>query len=153
MLLCPRNPCESLCKNLFLNIDETAESLTPFYVCNSCDTFTNFQNLNCTCGKPLKRTPLDSEVQGNNAQNAAFHRKGLNRKPRNLDSKGQGTNAQNGVFIRGSGPMFVVSNDLKILPSSTASSLMMLVELGCSDIIHLEEVTHNIGKQEDLKPL
>jgi hypothetical protein len=44
--------------------------------------------------------------------------------------------------------MFLVSDDLKILPSSMASSVMMLAESGCSALIQLEEVTHNIGKQE-----
>jgi hypothetical protein len=101
MLLRPRNPCESLLNELFLNIDDT-ESSTEFYVCDSCYKFTTFQNLNCTCGKPPNRMLriLDSEVQGNNSQN--------------------------GVFLRGSGAMFLVSDDMKILPSSKVNSLMML---------------------------
>jgi hypothetical protein len=44
--------------------------------------------------------------------------------------------------------MFLVSDNLNILPSSKVNSLMMLLELGCSDLTQLEEVTHNIGKQE-----
>jgi hypothetical protein len=124
MLLCPRNPCESLCKKLFLNIDDTAESSTQFYVCDSCYMYTTFQNLNCTCGNPP------------------------NIKPRNLDSEGQANNAQNGVFLRGSETMFLVSDNMKILPSSKVNSLMILVESECSDLTQLEEVTHNIGKQQ-----
>ncbi|PNX90353.1 30S ribosomal protein s18, partial [Trifolium pratense] len=84
MLLRPRNPWESLLKELFLNIDDT-ESI-EFFVCDSCYKFTTFQNLKCTCGK----LP--------------------NRKPRNLDSEGQGNNAKNGVFLRRSGTMFLVSD-------------------------------------------
>jgi hypothetical protein len=131
-----------------LNIDDTAESSTEFYVCNYCYTFTTFQNLNCTCGKTPKRRPLDSEFERNNAQNGVSFRKEPNRKPRYLQPKGQENNAKNEVFLRKSGPMFLVSDDLKILPCSMASSLMMLVDLGCSDFTQLEEVTHNIGKQE-----
>ncbi|KAK2432754.1 hypothetical protein QL285_018110 [Trifolium repens] len=128
MLLRPRNPCQSLCNKLFLNIDDT-ESSTELFVCDSCYTYTTFQNLNCTCGNPP------------------------NKKPRNLDSEGQGNNAQNGVFLRGSGPMFLVSDNLNILPSSKVNSLMMLVESGCSDLTKLEEVTHHIGKQQILNLL
>jgi hypothetical protein len=65
-----------------------------------------------------------------------------------LDSEVQGNNSQNGVFLRGSGAMFLVSDDMKILPSSKVNSLMMLVESGCSDLTQLEEITHNIGKQQ-----
>jgi hypothetical protein len=65
-----------------------------------------------------------------------------------LDSEGQANNAQNGVFLRGSETMFLVSDNMKILPSSKVNSLMILVESGCSDLTQLEEVTHNIGKQQ-----
>ncbi|WJX43039.1 hypothetical protein P8452_30197 [Trifolium repens] len=121
MLLRPMNPCESMCNELFMSIDDT-ESSSEFFVCDSCYKYTTLENLNCTCGKPPKRTPFGSE--------------------------GRGKNVRNGVFLRGSGPMFLVSDDLKILPSSMASSIMMLAESGCSALIPLEEVTHNIGKQE-----
>ncbi|CAJ2655909.1 unnamed protein product [Trifolium pratense] len=128
MLLRPRNPCESLLKELFLNIDDT-ESSIEYFVCSTCYKFTTFENLNCTCGNPP------------------------NKKPRNLDSESQGNNNQNGVFLRESGAMFLVSDKLKIFPSSKVNSLMMLVESGCSDFTQLEEVTHNIGKQEILNLL
>jgi c-di-AMP phosphodiesterase-like protein len=56
MLLNPRNPCESMCMKLFLNIDDTQPS-TKFYVCGFCDKFTTlrylrFSSSKCTCGKP-----------------------------------------------------------------------------------------------------
>ncbi|GAU40716.1 hypothetical protein TSUD_263660 [Trifolium subterraneum] len=60
MLLHPRNPCESLCMKLFLNIDHT-EAPDKIFVCYSCKMFTTFPNLDCTCGKPPERqTRLDS---------------------------------------------------------------------------------------------
>jgi hypothetical protein len=127
MLLNPKNPCESLCKKLFLNIDDT-EISSKFFVCDSCNKFTTFQNLDCTCGKPT------------------------NRQPKNLDSEGQvnsgSVDALNGVFVRENGALFLVFDDLKIVPSSLMSSAEYLIELGYSDLSQLEEVTHNIGKQE-----
>lgn len=130
MLLNPKNPCESLCKKLFLNIDDTEWS-SKFFVCDTCNKFTTFQNLDCTCGKPT------------------------NKQPNNLDSEGLGNSggiadALNGVFVKDNGSLFLVYDDLKIVPSSLVSSMQMLMELGYSDLSQLEEVTHNIGKQEVL---
>jgi len=124
MLLSPKNPCESLCKNLFLNIDDTEVSSSKFFVCDSCYKFTTFQNLDCTCGKPT------------------------NRQPKDLDSEGQGNEVQNGVFVKENGSLFLVSDDLKIVPSSLVTSMQILVVSGYSDLSQLEEVTRNIGKQE-----
>ncbi|XP_045833631.1 uncharacterized protein LOC123924712 isoform X1 [Trifolium pratense] len=132
MLLNPKNPCESLCTKLFLNIDDTDMS-SKFFVCDSCNKFTTFQNLDCTCGKPI------------------------NRQPKNLDSEGQGSggsvHASNGVFVKENGSLFLVFDDLKIVPSSMVTSMQLLTELGYSDLTQLEEVTHNIGKQEILNLL
>jgi hypothetical protein len=123
MLLNPKNPCESLCKKLFLNIDDTEWS-SKFFVCDACNKFTTFQNLDCTCGKPT------------------------NKQPNNLDSESQGNEVQNGVFIKENGSLFLVSDDLKIVPSSLVTSMQILVESGYSDLSQLQEVTQNIGKQE-----
>ncbi|XP_045830730.1 uncharacterized protein LOC123922030 [Trifolium pratense] len=125
ILLRPRNPCESMCNELFLNIDDT-ESTSKFYVCSFCDKFTTFENLNCTCGNPPDR------------------------QPRKLDSDGQGNNEQNGIFVRESGPMFLVSDDLKIVPSSLLTSTKMVIEAKIPNLIQLKEVTCNIGEQEIL---
>jgi len=123
MLLNPKNPCESLCMNLFMNIDDT-ESSSKFFVCDSCYMFSTFQNLDCTCGKPT------------------------NKQPNNLDSEGQGNEVQNEVFVKENGSLFLVFDDLKIVPCSLMTSVERLVELGYSDLSKLEEVTHNFGKQE-----
>jgi len=119
MLLHPRNPCESQCLKLFLNIDDTEPS-SKLYVCDSCFKFTTFQNLDCTCGKPT------------------------NRQPRNLDSE----DAQTEVFLKENAWTFLVFDDLKIVPTSAMTTLRLLKELGYSDLTQLEEITHNIGKQE-----
>ncbi|KAK2432750.1 hypothetical protein QL285_018106 [Trifolium repens] len=134
MLLHPRNPCESLCMKLFLNIDDTEPS-DKIFVCDSCNTFTTFKNLDCTCGKPT------------------------NRQPRNLDSKSKGNSSstcvdtQNGVFVKENGSMFLVSDDLKIVRSSSVTYLQLLMELGYSDLTQIEEVTQNISKKEVLNLL
>lgn len=122
ILLRPRNPCESLCMKLFMDIEET-ELSTKFFVCDSCNKFTTFPNIRCTCGK----SP--------------------NKKPRNLDIQTR-KSAQDGVFVRDKGSMFLISDDLKIVSSSMLSSLDMMIKLGCSDLTQLEEITHNIGKHE-----
>jgi len=120
MLLHPRNPCESLCMKLFLNVDDTEPS-NMFFVCDSCNKFTTFQNLHCTCGKPTNQLPQNLDSEGQENSNSA--------------------DAQNGL-------KFLVSDDLKIVPCSSVTYLQLLIELGYSDLTQLEEVTHNIGKQE-----
>ncbi|RHN58888.1 hypothetical protein MtrunA17_Chr4g0007251 [Medicago truncatula] len=100
MLLHPRNPCESQCMKLFLNIDDTEPS---------------------------------------------------SKQPRNLDSKR--VDAQNQAFLRENGSTFLVFDDLKIVQSSAMTTLSLLKELGYSDLTQLEEITHNIDKQEILNLL
>ncbi|MCI00017.1 DUF674 family protein [Trifolium medium] len=118
MLLHPKNPCESLCMDLFLNIDDNEPS-SKFYACGSCYNYkiTNYRNL--ACGKPA------------------------NEEIKNLD-----LNARNGAFVRESGPMFLVSDNLKIVSNSFMTSMQMLIESGISNSTQLEEVTHDIGKKE-----
>ncbi|XP_061336654.1 uncharacterized protein LOC133283756 [Gastrolobium bilobum] len=130
MLLHPRNPCEALCLKLFFNVDDT-EPTTELLVCDSCNKFTTFPNLDCICGKPITYQPhnLDSEGQGNSAE------------------------AKGGVFLQENGSTFMVFDDLKIVPSSLVTSLEVLLQLGYSDLTQLEEVTHNLGKQEILNLL
>jgi hypothetical protein len=52
--------------------------------------------------------------------------------------------------VKENGSMFLVFDDLTIVPSSMVTSMQLLMELGYSDLTQLEEVTHNIGKQEVL---
>ncbi|XP_061336653.1 uncharacterized protein LOC133283755 [Gastrolobium bilobum] len=130
MLLRPRNPCEALCLKLFLNVDDT-QPTTKLLVCDTCNKFTIFPNLDCICGKPITK------------------------QPHNLDSKGQGNSveAKGGVFVQENGSMFLVFDDLKIVPSTLVTSFELLLQLGYSDLTQLEEVTHNLGKQEILNLL
>ncbi|KAK2378983.1 hypothetical protein QL285_066830 [Trifolium repens] len=134
MLLHPRNPCELLCMNLLLNIDDIEPS-SKFFVCDSCNTFTTFQNLDCTCGYLTTKLPknLDSESKGNSSSTSV--------------------DGQNGVFVSENVSIFMVFDDLKIVPSSLVTSLEMLNELGSSDLTQVEEVTTNISKQEMLNLL
>ena len=129
MLLCPRNPCEPLCLKLFVNIDDT-EPTPKVLVCDSCNKFTTFRNLDCACGNPINMVPhdLDLEGKGNNSNV-------------NVDAK-------SGVFVKENGSLFLVFDDLTVVPSSLVTSMQMLLQLGYSDLTQLEEVTQNIGKQE-----
>jgi hypothetical protein len=122
--------------NLSLNIDDTEPS-SKFFVFDSFNTFTTFQNLDCTCFKKKKNLDCTCVYLANKL-------------PKNLDSesKGNSVDGQNGVFVSENGSMFMVFDDLKIVPSSLVTSLEMLNELGYSDLTQLEEVTTNIGKQE-----
>ncbi|XP_057452196.1 uncharacterized protein LOC130744016 [Lotus japonicus] len=126
MLLRPRNPCEALCSKLVLNVDDT-EPARKVYVCGSCDKFTTFPNLVCTCGKPV-------------------------REPHNLDSPGS-VEAKGGVFVKQNETSFLVFDDLKIVPNSFVNSVPLLLKMGYSDLTQLEEITQNIGKHEILKIL
>jgi hypothetical protein len=127
MLLYPKNSCESLCMNLFFNIDDTEPS-NKIFVCDSCMNFTTFQNLNCTCGKPTNRQPLDLDSDGQESSTSV--------------------DVQSAVFVSNNALMFMVFDDLKIVPSSLVISMQLLMELGYSDLTQLEEIKHNIGKQE-----
>jgi hypothetical protein len=135
MLLHPRNPCEALCMNLFLNVDDTEPS-SKIFVCDSCNTFTTFKKHDCTCGKPTNKQ----------LQNLDYL---LTKKTSYWNSTT--VDSQKKVFFREnyrSVFMVYLSDDLKIVPSSIMSSLQLLKELGYSDLNQLEQVTHNIGKQE-----
>ncbi|PNX86179.1 hypothetical protein L195_g042256 [Trifolium pratense] len=114
-------------KNLYQSVQNRNSDIpwnNPF--CEHMLLYPRNPCVNCTCGKPTIRQPtiLDSD-------------------------EGQVNYAQDGVFVRETTPWFLVSDDLKkIVPCSRFSSLEMLTALGYSDLTHLEEVTHNINKQE-----
>jgi hypothetical protein len=90
--------------------------------------FTTFQNLNCTCGKPTNRQPLDLDSDGQESSTSV--------------------DVQSAVFVSNNALMFMVFDDLKIVPSSFETSMQLLIELGYSDLTQLEEIKRNIGKQE-----
>ncbi|XP_057745363.1 uncharacterized protein LOC130963248 [Arachis stenosperma] len=140
MLLCPRNPCESLCSKLLFNVDDTKP--TPkVLVCNSCNKFTTFPTLDCVCGKRMEHVPgdLDLERKGKNGNN--------NNTNVNVDA------AKTGVFVKENGSLFLVFDDLTVVPSSLVTSMDMMLQLGYSDLTHLAEYTCDIGKDEILNLL
>ncbi|MED6167323.1 hypothetical protein PIB30_001746 [Stylosanthes scabra] len=141
MLLCPRNPCDSLCWKLFFNIDDT-EPTPRFLVCEYCTTkFTTFRDLicSCGCGKPVNRKPYDLDWE-------------LGKK-NNGDVNEDDDDAKCGVFVKENGSLFLVFDDLTVVPSSLVTSLQMLHQLGYSDLNQLDEVTRSIGKEEILNLL
>ncbi|MED6167333.1 hypothetical protein PIB30_001756 [Stylosanthes scabra] len=134
MLLCPRNPCESLCSKLFFNVDDTKP--TPkVLVCTSCNKFTTFPTLDCVCGKRIEHVPTDLDLE---------------RTGKNSNSNTNVDDAKTGVFVKENGSLFLVFDDLKVVPSSLVTSMDMMLQLGYSDLTHLEEYTRDIGKDEIL---
>ncbi|RYR72693.1 hypothetical protein Ahy_A02g006921 [Arachis hypogaea] len=141
MLLFPRNPCDSLCWKLFFNIDDTEPS-PRFLVCEYCTSkFTTFRNLICACGNPVNGQPhdLDWELRMKSNSNNNGHV--------NVDD------SKCGVFVKENGSLFLVFDDLAVVPSSLVTSVQMLHQLGYSDLTQLEQVTRTIGKDEILNLL
>ena len=74
--------------------------------------------------------------------------------PHDLDLEGEGANnnrsnvdTKSGVFVKENG-LFLVFDDLTVMPSSLVTSMQMLLRLGYPDLSQLEELTRNVGKQE-----
>jgi hypothetical protein len=136
MLLHPRNPCEALCRNLFLNVDDTKPS-SKIFVCVLVTRLLLLKIIDCTCGKPTNKQPQ-------NLDSLLTKKTSYWNSTTTVDSQKKDFSRENyrSVF------MVYLSDDLKIVPSSIMSSLQLLKELGYSDLNQLEQVTHNIGKQE-----
>ncbi|KAL5072923.1 hypothetical protein RYX36_011907, partial [Vicia faba] len=62
ILLRPKNPCESLCLKLFMNIDDTVVLTPKLFVCDSCCKFTTFSNIDCTCGNSPNKEPRNLDI-------------------------------------------------------------------------------------------
>ena len=57
MLLCPRNPCEKICKKLRFNVDDTEP--TKYFICDTCgaswgDLLSGFTGVTCSCGRLME---------------------------------------------------------------------------------------------------
>lgn len=124
MLLHPRNILATYCKNLKLNVDDT-ESI-KHYICSDmkCSRrlggwFSIYDDVRCSCGELLSREivlkdPIDDDKVG-----------------------------KDGVFLKGSA-MFIISDDLHIIPSSPGTMVKMLSKLGVRNVKDLDEQVLNI---------
>ncbi|KAJ7950201.1 DUF674 family protein [Quillaja saponaria] len=115
MLIRPHNPCDSLCRKLKINVDDSED--VEFYVCISCNYYSTFPNEICTCGQPMIKRKMADHNPGN------------------------------GVFLRGS-PLFLIFDDLKIIPSTPGRSTKLFLQHGYKDLSHLLDINISVGFKE-----
>ncbi|KAK7286869.1 hypothetical protein RJT34_22190 [Clitoria ternatea] len=124
MLLCPRNPCETLCQKLKVRMDHESEPL-KYFMCNKgCRRLSTFAEASCCCGKLMDR---EIKLHGDSSE------------------KGY----EEGVFVKG-GTMYLIFDDLKVLQSSPGNSVQQLLQLGYKNFHKLTEMLINVGVKEIL---
>ncbi|KAL1330906.1 hypothetical protein HN51_048150 [Arachis hypogaea] len=116
MLLRPRNPYESLCKKLKLNVDDT-EPTRCFMCSTKCKSDNSF---------------LLSTFAGASCPSC---RKLMDREMKLLEDSGEV-----GVFLKGEA-MYMVFDDLKVLQNFPGNLMKELVKLGYTDFKNLSEMT------------
>ncbi|XP_009761816.1 uncharacterized protein LOC107790812 isoform X2 [Nicotiana tabacum] len=134
MLIMPRNASEVQCEKLKLNVDHS-EIAGKLFACSSysCDDFYSlFENAHCRCGSPM-------------------------RSPRSVNMKGEDTSSGgeggDGVFLKSGAASFMITDDLQIMPASTASLTALFEKLGVSDKNEIEAKTVEVGTKEVLQLL
>ncbi|PHT78169.1 hypothetical protein T459_16221 [Capsicum annuum] len=136
MLIMPRNSSEVQCEKLKLNVDhsEIAGKLfvcSDYYPCNNL--FSISQNTRCCLCDNLMRFPkriYDKEEKR---------------------SSGEGSVVE--VFLKGGAASFMVTDDLQVMPASTASLTALFGKLGVSDKNEIEAKTVEVGIKEALQLL
>ncbi|XP_016575814.2 uncharacterized protein LOC107873468 isoform X2 [Capsicum annuum] len=131
MLIMPRNSSEVQCEKLKLNVDhsEIAGKLfvcSDYYPCNNL--FSISQNTRCCLCDNLMRFPkriYDKEEKR---------------------SSGEGSVVE--VFLKGGAASFMVTDDLQVMPASTASLTALFGKLGVSDKNEIEAKTVEVGIKE-----
>ncbi|XP_009611659.1 uncharacterized protein [Nicotiana tomentosiformis] len=137
MLITPRNASEVQCEKLKLNVDHS-EIAGKLFACSSysCYEIKNFYSLftnaSCRCGSPM-RSP-----------------RSVNKKGEDRSSGGEGGD---GVFLKAGAASFMITDDLQIMPASTASLTALFGKLGVSDKNEIEEKTVEVGTKEVLRLL
>lgn len=132
MLITPRNASEVQCEKLKLNVDHSEIAGKLFtcssYSCYETKTFYSlFMNASCRCGSPM-------------------------RSPRSVNMKGEDTSSGgeggDGVFLKSGAASFMITDDLQIMPASTASLTALFEKLGVSDKNEIEAKTVEVGTKE-----
>ncbi|KAF6161014.1 hypothetical protein GIB67_007655 [Kingdonia uniflora] len=134
MLLRPKNSSEVLCRKLELNIDDTEP--TKYYVCynflyakyskfgqHKCNSFSYSNNMHCGCG-----SLMSTEIFLSN------------------DEVVDAAAEDGGLFVKGI--MFMVTDDLQILPITTETSFTHLKSLGITGRDVLDEKSINVDVEE-----
>ncbi|KAF3454604.1 hypothetical protein FNV43_RR05052 [Rhamnella rubrinervis] len=132
MLLTPRNYAESHCMKLKLKIDDQT---TEYFGCrNDCITpkyklLSHYRGALCKCG-----IGMDWRISEITPQTSSF------------------TAEDGGVFVKGMA-RFIVSDDLQVMPLSTAASLSLFSKLGIKDWSGIEERNFKVTVDEVLNLL
>uniref|UniRef100_A0A5B6YIM7 DUF674 family protein n=1 Tax=Davidia involucrata TaxID=16924 RepID=A0A5B6YIM7_DAVIN len=127
MLLHPRNDAETHCRSLKLRIDD-GEPIRYFSCHYSrCKFLSPYSTALCGCGSPLD---IQKELMINESKKIQ----------------------DGGVFAKGQA-RFIVSEELDVVPLSTAACFSFVSKLGVMDGSTIEERTFNVGVDEVLNLL
>ena len=165
MLLHPRNPCESLCQKLKLNVDDTKPS--RYFMCSSnCGVgsergLSTFEGASCcSCGVKLLAKPsryfmcsssygmwskrfLMSTFEG---ASCCLCGKLMNKQVKLLGDPSEEPDGD-GAFVKGE-VKYLVFDDLKVLQNSLSNFAEELVQRDYKDINKLTERLQNVGLTE-----
>ncbi|KAH0657635.1 hypothetical protein KY289_026383 [Solanum tuberosum] len=132
MLIMPRNASEVQCEKLKLNVDYS-ENAGKLFDCNSYNPrckniFSISQNTQC------------------------FHCNRLRQFDRIINEKEEkrscGGESVVEVFLKGGAASFMITDDLQVMPASTASLTALFGKLGVSDKSEIEAKTVEVGTEE-----
>ncbi|XP_020268530.1 uncharacterized protein LOC109843946 isoform X2 [Asparagus officinalis] len=128
MLLNPLNAAGLRCENLAVNVDDKINPRT-FFTCPESDCcskatcyYSSVPNVRCSCGKEMSYA-------------GTWEKRDMNA-------------AGDGVFVRGD-LKFIISDELRVMPASTAVILSLFSKHGITDGRVLEERIVDIGRDEE----
>lgn len=136
MLIMPRNASEVQCEKLKLNVDHS-DIAGKLFVCSNYDPCKNLfsisQNTRCCLCDNLMRFPekiYEKEEKRSSGEESVVE-----------------------VFLKGGAANFVITDDLQVMPASTASLTALFGKLGISDKNEIEAKTIEVGTKEVLQLL
>ncbi|TMW85034.1 hypothetical protein EJD97_023898 [Solanum chilense] len=137
MLIMPRNASEVQCEKLKLNVDYS-ENAGKLFNCNSYNPrckniFSIAQNTHCFRCNRL--TQCDRKIKEKEEKRSC------------------GGETVVEVFLKGGAASFMITDDLQVMPASTASLTALFGKLGVSDNSEIEAKTVEVGTQEVLQLL
>lgn len=137
MLIMPRSASEVQCEKLKLNVDYS-ENAGKLFNCNSynprCKSiFSIAQNTRCFCCARLRQ--CDRKIKEKEEKRSC------------------GGETVVEVFFKSGAASFMITDDLQVMPASTASLTALFGKLGVSDKSEIEAKTVEVGTQEVLQLL
>ncbi|CAN4102249.1 unnamed protein product [Withania somnifera] len=136
MLIMPRSASEVQCEKLKLNADHS-EMAGKLFVCSNYDPCRNLfgisQNTRCSRCDNLMRFPI--------------------RIYEKEEKRSGGEESMVEVFLKGGAASFMITDDLQVMPASTASLTALFGKLRVSDKNEIEPKTIEVGTKEVLQLL